>query len=45
MRDDRKQIGMTPGSFSNKTGYNENSLKSSGCQKRNPGFEETQTGI
>ena len=27
MRNDRKWIGMTPGSFSNKTGYNEMSLK------------------
>ena len=33
MRDDRKWIGMTLGSFSNKTGYNERSLKSNGGQK------------
>ena len=45
MRDDRKWIGMTPGLFSTKTDYNERSFKSSGGQKRNTGFKETQRGI
>ena len=43
--DDRKWIGMTPGSFSNKTGYNERSLNTNGGQKRNTGFKETKRGI
>ena len=33
MLDSRKWIGMTLGSFSNKTGYDERSLKSNGGQR------------
>ena len=36
---------MTSGSLSNKTSYNERSLKSNGAQKQNAGFKETQGGI
>ena len=43
MVDDRKSIGMTTGYFSNKTGHNERSIKSNRGQKRNTGFEETQS--
>ena len=45
MGDDRKWIGMTPRSFSNKTGYNERFRKSNGGQKRNIGFKETPRRI
>ena len=45
MHNDRKWIGMTPDSFSNKTCYNKRSLKNNGGQKQDTGFKETHRGI